>query len=62
MPICEDGSVLDLSIYDKDVNPFPSRQQNDAIVNLFKAHGYQHHGFTTQYDTSSQVRWMVYWT
>ena len=45
-------------LYDKDINPFPSRQQNDAIVNLFKAHGYQHHGFTTQYDSSSQVRWM----
>lgn len=45
-------------IYDKDINPFPSRQKNDAIVNLFKAHGYQHHGFTTQYDSSSQVRWM----
>lgn len=45
-------------IYDKDVNPFPSREQNDALVNLFKSHGYHHHGFTTKYDTSSQVRWM----
>ena len=35
-----------------------NRYQNDALVNLFKAYGYEHHGFTTSYDTSSQVRWM----
>ena len=45
-------------IYDKDVNPYSNRYQNDALVNLFKAYGYEHHGFTTSYDTSSQVRWM----
>ncbi len=33
-------------------------KKNDALVNLFKSHGYEHHGFTTEYDTSSQVRWM----
>ena len=33
-------------------------EKNDAIVNLFKSHGYEHHGFTTEYDTSSQARWM----
>ncbi|MEW8965893.1 peptidoglycan bridge formation glycyltransferase FemA/FemB family protein, partial [Staphylococcus arlettae] len=43
---------------DKDVNPYSNRYQNDALVNLFKAYGYEHHGFTTSYDTSSQVRWM----
>ena len=32
--------------------------KNDALVNLFKSHGYEHHGFTTKYDRSSQVRWM----
>src|SRR5699024_735747 len=31
---------------------------NDQIVDLIKSLGYQHHGFTTQYDPSSQVRWM----
>ena len=45
-------------IYDKDVNPYSNRYQNDALVNLFKAYGYEHHGFTTSYDTSSQVRLM----
>lgn len=45
-------------IYDKDINPFSNRYPNDALVNLFKAYGYEHHGFTTAYDTSSQVRWM----
>ncbi|PTH35969.1 aminoacyltransferase [Staphylococcus arlettae] len=45
-------------IYDKDINPYSNRYQNDALVNLFKAYGYEHHGFTTSYDTSSQVRWM----
>ncbi|MCD8832980.1 aminoacyltransferase [Staphylococcus arlettae] len=45
-------------LYDKDVNPYSNRYQNDALVNLFKAYGYEHHGFTTSYDTSSQVRWM----
>ena len=25
---------------------------------MFKSHGYEHHGFTTEYDTSSQARWM----
>ena len=33
-------------------------EKNDAVVNLFKSHGYEHHGFTTEYDTSSQARWM----
>jgi peptidoglycan pentaglycine glycine transferase (the fourth and fifth glycine) len=45
-------------IYDKDINPLSKQINNDALVNLFKAHGYEHHGFTTEYDTSSQVRWM----
>lgn len=45
-------------IYDKDINPLEDREKNDAIVNLFKSHGYEHHGFTTEYDTSSQARWM----
>lgn len=45
-------------IYDKDINSLAKQINNDALVNLFKAHGYEHHGFTTQYDTSSQVRWM----
>lgn len=45
-------------IYDKDINSLSKQINNDALVNLFKAHGYEHHGFTTQYDTSSQVRWM----
>src|SRR5699024_8692189 len=45
-------------IYDKDVNPLPNHEKSDALVNLFKSHGYTHHGFTTEYDTSSQVRWM----
>ena len=45
-------------IYDKDINPMADHQENDALVNLFKSHGYTHHGFTTEYDTSSQVRWM----
>ena len=43
-------------VYDKDINPLT--EKNDALVNLFKSHGYDHHGFTTQYDSSSQVRWM----
>ena len=45
-------------IYDKDIHPMADHQENDALVNLFKSHGYTHHGFTTEYDTSSQVRWM----
>ncbi|MCD0859166.1 glycine glycyltransferase FemB, partial [Staphylococcus aureus] len=45
-------------LYDKDIVPFEGREKNDALVNLFKSHGYEHHGFTTEYDTSSQVRWM----
>ena len=45
-------------VYDKDVKPLPDSDKNDALVNLFKAHGYEHHGFTTSYDSSSQVRWM----
>lgn len=45
-------------IYDKDINPLPDSEKNDALVNLFKSHKYIHHGFTTKYDTSSQVRWM----
>lgn len=45
-------------IYDKDIKPFPDRTPNDALVTLFKSHGYTHHGFTTQYDSLSQVRWM----
>ncbi|MBA8778413.1 aminoacyltransferase [Staphylococcus schleiferi subsp. coagulans] len=45
-------------IYDKDIQPFPNRERNDKLVQLFKSHGYRHHGFTTTYDTSSQVRWM----
>ena len=43
-------------VYDKDINPLT--EKNDALVNLFKSHGYDHHGFTTEYDSSSQVRWM----
>ena len=46
------------NVYDKDINPLPEYNENDALVNLFKSHGYTHHGFTTKYDTSSQVRWM----
>ncbi|PNZ99414.1 aminoacyltransferase [Staphylococcus massiliensis CCUG 55927] len=46
------------NLYDKDINPFPDFEKNDKLVNLFKSHGYTHHGFTTQYDNSSQVRWM----
>lgn len=34
------------------------KMPNDKLVQLFKSHGYRHHGFTTSYDTSSQVRWM----
>ena len=45
-------------IYDKDIKQLSNQINNDALVNLFKAHGYEHHGFTTEYDTSSQVRWM----
>ena len=45
-------------IYDKDINPVEGHEKNDALVNLFKSHGYEHHGFTTKYDRSSQVRWM----
>ena len=43
-------------LYDKDINPLT--EKNDALVNLLKSHGYEHHGFTTEYDASSQVRWM----
>ncbi|MCE5038008.1 aminoacyltransferase [Staphylococcus auricularis] len=46
------------NIYDKDINQHEDVTQNDAVVNLFKSFGYKHHGFTTQYDSSSQVRWM----
>lgn len=46
------------NIYDKDINQHDDVTQNDAVVNLFKSFGYKHHGFTTQYDSSSQVRWM----
>ena len=28
------------------------------MINLLKSHGYEHHGFTTKYDSFSQVRWM----
>lgn len=44
-------------IYDKDIHPLKN-EVNDKIVQLFKSHGYEHHGFTTQYDSSSQARWM----
>ena len=45
-------------IYDKDVNPLENHDKNDAMINLLKSHGYEHHGFTTKYDSFSQVRWM----
>ena len=45
-------------IYDKDIKPLDNHEKNDALVNLFKSHGYEHHGFTTSYDSFSQVRWM----
>ncbi|UEX89214.1 aminoacyltransferase [Staphylococcus ratti] len=44
--------------YDKDIKPLPENEPNEKLVQLFKSHGYKHHGFTTSYDTSSQVRWM----
>ncbi|REI01025.1 peptidoglycan bridge formation glycyltransferase FemA/FemB family protein, partial [Staphylococcus felis] len=46
------------NVYDKDINPITNQMPNDQVVQLFKSHGYKHHGFTTQYDASSQVRWM----
>lgn len=45
-------------VYDKDIHPLQDRSKNEALVKLFKNHGYEHHGFTTQYDSFSQVRWM----
>ncbi|MEJ7540821.1 aminoacyltransferase [Staphylococcus intermedius] len=45
-------------VYDKDIHPIGDKMPNDKLVQLFKSHGYRHHGFTTSYDTSSQVRWM----
>ncbi|NJH80711.1 peptidoglycan bridge formation glycyltransferase FemA/FemB family protein, partial [Staphylococcus hyicus] len=45
-------------VYDKDIKPISDKDANEKLVQLFKSHGYEHHGFTTSYDTSSQVRWM----
>ncbi|RIM18615.1 aminoacyltransferase [Staphylococcus chromogenes] len=45
-------------VYDKDIKPLSGQESNEKLVQLFKSHGYEHHGFTTSYDTSSQVRWM----
>ncbi|UXR70856.1 aminoacyltransferase [Staphylococcus sp. IVB6240] len=48
-------------VYDKDINPIGTSETSELgeqLVQLFKSHGYKHHGFTTKYDTSSQVRWM----
>ena len=45
-------------VYDKDIKPITDKDANEKLVQLFKSHGYEHHGFTTAYDTSSQVRWM----
>ncbi|MCJ0939443.1 aminoacyltransferase [Mammaliicoccus sciuri] len=45
-------------IYDKDIKQIKEDGANDQIVDLIKSLGYDHHGFTTKYDPSSQVRWM----
>ena len=46
------------NIYDKDIKQIKEDGANDQIVDLIKSLGYDHHGFTTKYDPSSQVRWM----
>ncbi|AVQ33213.1 aminoacyltransferase [Staphylococcus muscae] len=45
-------------VYDKDINKLGSSEAGERLIQLLKSHGYKHHGFTTKYDTSSQVRWM----
>ena len=44
MFVCKIRSLLDVSIVYKDINPLT--EKNDALVNLLKSHGYEHHGFT----------------
>ncbi|MCS4485391.1 aminoacyltransferase [Staphylococcus americanisciuri] len=46
------------NIYDKDVHQIGDNQLGDQLVQMLKSYGYEHHGFTTKYDASSQVRWM----
>ncbi|MDO5374835.1 MAG: aminoacyltransferase [Staphylococcus rostri] len=46
------------SIYDKDINQIGDNQLGDQLIQMLKSHGYVHHGFTTKYDSLSQVRWM----
>lgn len=45
-------------IYDKDIQPITDNEVGEKLVQLLKSHGYIHHGFTTKYDSLSQVRWM----
>ncbi|QLK86211.1 aminoacyltransferase [Staphylococcus sp. 17KM0847] len=46
------------NIYDKDIHIIKKNEIGDKLVQLLKSHGYIHHGFTTKYDSTSQVRWM----
>lgn len=46
------------SLYDKDINQIGDNQLGDQLIQMLKSHGYVHHGFTTKYDSLSQVRWM----